>query len=164
MAERTPIVGVMGPGEGATEEDLERAEEIGCCIARNRWMLLAGGRAAGVMDAASKGAHEEGGVVIGVLLADSHEGMSPHVTIPIVTGMGSARNNINVLSSDALVAVGTGPGTASEIALGIKAKTPTIVLNDDAEAQAFFQKLGGTLVTIAQNVDDVEARLKELLG
>lgn len=56
MARKT-VVGVMGPGEGATLADLERAQTLGRLIAGEGWVLLTGGRRSGVMDAASKGAH-----------------------------------------------------------------------------------------------------------
>ena len=44
--------------------------------------------------------------IIGIMPSSDKKDLSKYVDIPIITGMGSARNNINVLSSDVLIAVG----------------------------------------------------------
>ena len=62
---RKVIIGVMGPGDRATAVDLENAYQLGKLIAKEGWALLTGGRKAGVMDAASKGAKAAGGLTIG---------------------------------------------------------------------------------------------------
>jgi len=103
------------------------------------------------MDAVSRGAREAGGLTIGILPKDKREGMSPAVDIPIVTGMGSARNNINVLSSDVVITCGISAGTASEVALAIKADKPVVFLSDDEVCKKFFQKLGGKKVCWAKD-------------
>ena len=74
------------------------------------------------MDEVSKGAKDAGGLVVGVIPTSDRSGCSDAVDIAIVTGMGNARNNINVLSSDVVVACGMGPGTASEVALALKSQ------------------------------------------
>ncbi|MDZ7717143.1 MAG: TIGR00725 family protein [Balneolaceae bacterium] len=132
------IIGVMGPGASPAPKDLEDAFEIGKLIAQQNWVLLTGGRKAGVMDAASKGAKEFGGLTIGILPGSNKKGISDYVDIPIVTGMGSARNNINVLSCDVIVACGSGLGTASEIMLALKAKKPVILINQDESLLDFL--------------------------
>jgi uncharacterized protein (TIGR00725 family) len=84
-----------------------------------------------------------GGTVIGVLPGDSHDGMSDFVTIPILTGMGSARNVINILTADVVVVCGMGPGTASEAALALKHDKPvmfTKVSERELELFLSFQK------------------------
>jgi len=47
--------------------------------------------------------------------------MSEYTNIPIITGMGNARNIINMLSSRVVIAISEGLGTISEIALALKA-------------------------------------------
>lgn len=131
----------MGPGANPTKKDLEDAYEIGKLIAQQGWVLLTGGRNAGVMEAASKGAKEAGGLTIGVLPGSERNNMSDHVDIPIITGMGSARNNINVLSSDVIVACGCGLGTASEIMLALKADKHVILLNQHQGLLNFLREL-----------------------
>ena len=83
-------------------------------------MLLNGGRPAGIMEASARGAKESGGLTVGVLPGGSSSEASAYIDIPIVTGMGSARNNINVLSSDVIIALPGKAGTISEIALAMR--------------------------------------------
>jgi uncharacterized protein (TIGR00725 family) len=158
------IVGVMGPGGGATEEVVCAARELGALIAAEGWVLLTGGRASGVMEAASRGAKEAGGLTVGILPADDLTGVSPFVDIPVLTGMGQARNQINVLTSRVLIACGTGAGTASEIALALKARRPVILLCATDEARAFFHALGGDLLHVADSPREAVRIARNLLG
>ena len=155
------IIGIMGPGPGATPRDLDHAYALGRMIAEEGWILLTGGMNIGVMDAASRGAGEAGGLVIGILPTGDRSRASDAVDIPIVTDMGSARNNINVLSSDVVIACGMGPGTASEIALALKAGRKVILLNDMEESRAFFTKLSSSLVFPVSNPAEAINLVKE---
>ncbi len=123
------IVGVMGGGDGVTPEDCLCAYELGGRIARKGWVLLNGGRSAGVMEASAEGAREAGGLTVGVLPDADTSRMSDYINIPIVTNMGDARNCINVLSSNVVVALPGGAGTVSEIALALKSGKKVILLN-----------------------------------
>jgi uncharacterized protein (TIGR00725 family) len=143
------IVGVMGPGGDATPKDEETAFELGKLVALEGWVLLTGGRDSGVMEAASRGAKEAGGLTVGILPTADTEGMSTSVDIPIVTGMGQARNNINVLSSEVVFACGLGPGTAAEVALALKANKPVIFVGGHRGTLDFFTSLGETRVLTA---------------
>lgn len=147
-----PIIGVMGPGEGATNQEMQAAYQLGRLIAEAGWILLTGGRNSGVMDAASRGAKSAGGLTVGILPSSDRRDLSEAVDIPILTGMGSARNPINVLSSQVVIACGMGAGTASEVALALKAGKPVILLSPSAESQAFFQSLGKGRVYGAEEV------------
>ena len=132
------IVGVMGPGETATDEEMRTAYELGKLIGQQGWILLTGGRSCGVMDAAGRGAKASGGTVVGILPGADTGEMSGSVDIPIVTGMLDARNSINVLSCRVLLFVGMSPGTASELALALKYCRPAIlVAQKQAVVQAF---------------------------
>ncbi|WP_138429105.1 TIGR00725 family protein [Fodinibius saliphilus] len=135
------IIGVMGPGEGATQQDIRNAIQLGKLIAEKEWTLLTGGRNIGVMDAASKGAQQASGLVIGILPTEDREGCSPYIDIPISTGMSSARNNINVLSSDGIIALGMGAGTTSEIMLALKAQKPLVLLNTEQTLLEYIDTL-----------------------
>jgi uncharacterized protein (TIGR00725 family) len=145
------VIGVIGPGAAATASDLQFAYDLGQKIAAAGWVLLTGGRNVGVMDAASQGAKQSGGLTIGILPTEQLTDVSAAIDIPILTAMGSARNNINVLSSQVVIACGMGLGTASEIALALKANKPVILLNTSAEAQAFFQALAPKQIQIADH-------------
>ena len=80
------------------------------------------------MEAAVKGAKEAGGITVGILPGDSAVEANPFIDIPIVTGMGNARNIINVLTSQAIIAIHGSYGTLSEIALALKCGTPVVAL------------------------------------
>jgi Predicted Rossmann fold nucleotide-binding protein len=85
--------------------------------------------------------------------------------VGIVTGMDNARNNINILSSDVVIACGYGgSGTASEIALALKSGKPVILLNERRECIDFFRAIGGKLVHESNSVDDTISHVKKLLG
>lgn len=121
------VIGVMGGGHADTRV-AEDARRLGSLIASHGWVLLTGGRACGVMDAASRGAREAGGLVVGVLPSAEAEGVSEHVDVAVLTGMGDARNCVNVLTSAVVVAFPGGAGTLSEIALALKAGRPVVTV------------------------------------
>ena len=156
------VVGVMGAGESATSEDIEVAYRLGKSIAENGWVLLTGGRT-GVMDAASRGAKAAGGLTVGILPNQDTTGMSEAIDLAIITDMGNARNNINVLSSKVVIACGIGLGTASEIALALKNGKSVVLLNTTELTYRFFNSLAEDRVFIAQNVDNAIALTKEIL-
>jgi len=158
-----PIIGVMGPGDSATATNLENATELGRLIAKNNWNLLTGGRGLGVMDAASKGAKQAGGLVIGILPSSDKTGASEYLDVPICTGMGSARNNINVLSSDVVVAVSTGAGTTSEIMLALKAQQPLILLRPQKSLLNFLYELSYPTPAIASSPEEAIPMIAKFL-
>jgi uncharacterized protein (TIGR00725 family) len=83
----------------------------------------------GVMEAACKGATDEGGLTIGILPGDGRFGANPYVQIPIVTGIGYARNAVVVKSSQAIIAIDGSYGTLSEIAFALQSGIPVIGLD-----------------------------------
>ena len=131
----------MGPGEQATATDLQNAYELGKLIAQQGWVLLTGGRNVGVMDAANQGAKSANGLTVGILPGNNTNDVSESVDLAIITDLGNARNNINVLSADVVIACGMSAGTAAEIALALKANKKVILLNNDQEGKLFFQRL-----------------------
>lgn len=163
MARKT-IVGIMGPGEGATPEDNEIAFDLGKAIAERGWIVLTGGRSFGVMDAAMKGAREANGLTIGVLPNDNAVNSSDHADIKILTGMGSARNMINVLSSHVIVVVGMAAGTASEVALALKSNKKVILLNQDEITIRFFKNIGTYKVMISNSIEETINMIKDYLS
>lgn len=153
----------MGVGDKATSNDLANAYKLGRTIAQQGWILLTGGRKAGVMDAASQGAKSVDGLTIGILPGKDDGGISEAVDIAIFTDMGNARNNINVLSSDVIIACGIGAGTVSEIALALKSHKKVILLNQDEESKVFFKKLSPDNVYIVENVEAAISKVKVIL-
>jgi uncharacterized protein (TIGR00725 family) len=101
------------------------AEEVGREIACRGAVLICGGRG-GVMEAACRGARSAGGTTVGILPGTDRAQANPYVDIPIVTGLGEARNALVVHSADAVVAISGGYGTLSEIALALKMGRPVV--------------------------------------
>lgn len=160
---RKTIIGVMGPADAATDRDLKNAFELGKLVALNGWVLLSGGGHSGVMDAVNRGAKTENGLTIGIIWTDAHTEVSPSVDISILTGLGSARNNINVLSSDVVIACGMAAGTASEVSLALKAKRHVILLNDNDLSKAFFADLGKKYVHMVNGPEEAIDVVKNIL-
>jgi len=120
------MIGVIGAADGSASE-LKMAREVGREIARCGFVLVCGGLE-GVMEAACRGACEEGGMTIGILPGTRRSDANAFVDIPIITGMGHARNLLIVQTAGAVVALPGGAGTLSEVALALKVGTPVIAL------------------------------------
>ena len=154
----------MGPGSDATESDIAVAFELGKLVAENNWATLTGGVKTGVMDSALRGAKERDGFTIGIIPRQDSE-VSDHVDIPIMTDMGSARNNINVLSSTIIVVIGISPGTASEISLALqdRANKHVILLNATSESITFFKMLRPDRVHVVDSAEEAIKIMKNLI-
>jgi hypothetical protein len=113
MAVQIAVIG----REECSPEEAEAAEEIGYLVAASHGILLCGG-GGGVMESACRGAREQQGTTVGILPGRG-EG-NPHLDVVIRTNMGHARNVVLVESADAVIAVGGGYGTLSEIAVALK--------------------------------------------
>lgn len=126
MENQPVFIGVIG-GSEVPPEIAQLAEEVGREIARRGAALVCGGLT-GVMEAACKGASEEGGLTIGILPGDSRRAANPYVKIPIVTGIGYARNVAVVKSSQAVIAIDGSYGTLTEIGHALQSGIPVISL------------------------------------
>ena len=111
---RIAVIGGSRPGRQA----LDTAFEVGRIIARSGAVVVCGGLG-GVMEAAARGAREEGGLVVGIVPGNSPADANPWVDIPIATGLGYTRNSLVVMNADAIIAVDGEYGTLSEIAHGL---------------------------------------------
>ena len=127
MINKKKFIAVIGGNEPSTEE-AQVAEEVGRELARRGAVLVCGGLG-GVMEAACRGAQAESGLTIGILPGESRQSANPYVQIPIVTGMGYARNVAVVKSAQAVIAVGGSYGTLSEIGHALQSGIPVIGLN-----------------------------------
>jgi uncharacterized protein (TIGR00725 family) len=123
---RTPYVAVVGPGE-ASPTELHAAEEIGAGLAVAGAVVVTGGLG-GVMEAACRGARSKRGRTLGILPGDDREAANGWVELAIATGLGELRNGLVVRAADALVAIGGGHGTLSEVAFALKLGRPVVGL------------------------------------
>ncbi|MFA5416597.1 MAG: TIGR00725 family protein [Methanoregula sp.] len=117
-------IAVIGAAD-ANPEEYEAARVVGRLIAKNTGILICGGMG-GVMEAACKGAREFGGRIVGILPGTGNG--NPYLDIVIRTGLGHARNVLVVQSADAVIAIGGGYGTLSEIAIALKLNKPVFGL------------------------------------
>lgn len=125
------LIGIIGKGMADGEdtvprEALDGAEEVGRLVAGRHGVVISGGLG-GVMEAVSKGAHEAGGLVIGLLPSLDRRTANPYVDIPLPTGLSTIRNHLTVRSSDAVIMIGGGNGTLNELTVCYGTK-PVVVL------------------------------------
>jgi uncharacterized protein (TIGR00725 family) len=152
------MVAVIGPGS-CSDEQAKLAERVGELLAEERAVLICGGKG-GVMEAACRGASERGGITIGILPGTDRDSGNRFLTVPIPTGLGEARNAIVAQAGQAIIAIGGGPGTLSEIALGIKAGIPVFALGSWKASQSDGQPLGAIYVDTPEQA--VELALREV--
>lgn len=121
------FIAVIG-GSQCSPEEAKLAETVGQELARREVILICGGLG-GVMEAACKGASSVGGITVGILPGDNRYEANSYVSIPIVTGMGYARNILVVKSAQAVIAIDGSYGTLSEIAHALQDNIPVVGLD-----------------------------------
>ncbi len=119
-------VAVIG-AKVASDADCKNAEDLGKALAEVGYTLITGGRT-GVMEAASRGAYNAGGLVLGLLPGDEFDTANPYVTVPLASGIGPTRNSVIARSARLLIAVGGGYGTITEMAYGLHYDRPVFAL------------------------------------
>jgi uncharacterized protein (TIGR00725 family) len=127
------VVGIIGPRD-ATDEQFKAAESVAYQLGGLGITLICGGKS-GVMEAASKGCKESGGLLIGILPGSIPSEANDFVGIPLPTGLGEARNMIIAKSARVLIAVGGSHGTLSEVAYGLHFSKPVIGLAGAADVE-----------------------------
>jgi uncharacterized protein (TIGR00725 family) len=156
----------------ASKPLVDAAFEAGREIIRAGYSLLCGGLG-GVMEAACRGAAAEAGRnsgrIIGILPGtDKHEANS-YVDVVITTGIGFARNMIIACAGDAVIAVGGGSGTMSEIAMAWQYGKPIVVIEGlpgtagDLVGKSLDDRRSGTVAgaaTAAEAVALLKVRLR----
>ncbi len=143
---RRPRVAVCAPGT-ATDDELAAAEAVGRLLAERGVTLVCGGLGGG-MAAACRGAKAAGGTTIGILPGYEERAANPWVDHVVCTGLGQARNALVVATGQAVIAVGGGAGTLSEVALGLRLGRPVVLLGGWAavlESPEAAAVLGGTV-------------------
>jgi uncharacterized protein (TIGR00725 family) len=121
------IIAVIGNSSCSTEE-AKLAETVGELLAERGVTVICGGLG-GVMEAACRGAKSKSGLTVGILPGQDASTSNPWVDIPVVTGLGEARNVVVAKSAQAVIAIGGNYGTLSEIAYALRSGIPVIGLN-----------------------------------
>jgi uncharacterized protein (TIGR00725 family) len=121
------IIAVIG-NSSCSPEETNLAESVGESLAQQGVIVICGGLG-GVMKAVCRGAKSKGGLTVGILPGQDSSTANPWVDIPVVTGLGEARNVAVVKSAQAVIAIGGSYGTLSEIAYALKSNIPVIGLN-----------------------------------
>ncbi|MEE8449601.1 MAG: TIGR00725 family protein [Thermodesulfobacteriota bacterium] len=130
------VIGVIGAGEASLKQR-RLAREVGEEIGR-RGAILASGGLGGVMEAACQGAKSAAGTTLGILPGFDRAEANPYVDLAVATGLSHARNLILVRSCDALVAIGGGFGTLSEIAFALKLGKPVVAIDSWEVSEGIF--------------------------
>jgi len=123
-----PIIAVIG-GSTCSAEETALAEDVGRCLAQQGAVVVCGGLT-GVMEAVAKGAKSNGGITVGILPGGDPTAANQYIEVPLATGLGEMRNFLIVRSAHALIAIGGGVGTLSEIALAQRIGKPVVGLHD----------------------------------
>ena len=153
----TSYVAVCGAGMAAARPaDLHAAQEVGQRVAEGGGIVVCGGLG-GVMEAACRGARSRGGLTVGLLPGVDREDANGWVVLALPTGLGEARNALVVRAADAVVAIGGGWGTLSEIALALKLGIPVLGVSTWELARA------GSPVAGVRAVDDAATAVAEAL-
>ena len=161
MARLKQITIIGGSDEGVAACRL--AEEIGAALAREGYVVVTGGRG-GIMEAANKGASKAGGISIGLLPSDSFSDANDYCSIVLPTGIGHARNALTALAGDAIVSIGGGAGTLSEICFGWIFQKPIFVFDQFGgwSEKLSDQKVDERFQTKVHTCDSVEDLLRQL--
>lgn len=114
------------PNDPPSAAALAAAEQVGAYIAGAGAIVVTGGLS-GVMEAVSRGAKRNNGLVIGVLPGFDKAAANRYVDIALTTGMGWMRNTLTVRAADAVIMISGGIGTLNELTVAYQDK-PTVVL------------------------------------
>jgi len=125
MVRRVQISVVGFNEDSCTEVARDAAYRVGREIARQGGAVICGGLG-GVMEAASKGASEAGGLTVGIIPSADFAQANKYCDLVVATGLGWSRNFVVAYSGDAMIVVGGGAGTLTEAAAAYQADKPIV--------------------------------------
>lgn len=107
----------------------DKAYQVGYNIAKQKAVLITGGMG-GVMRAASRGAHDAGGISVGIIPDSDSAKSNEFCDVVIPTGLGYMRNFVNVYAADGVIIIGGGVGTLSEMCAAYMYNKPMVSMRD----------------------------------
>jgi len=157
-------VTVIGSSANVPSHILKLAYQVGLELGKRGAILVCGGRG-GIMETVAKGAKEAGGITIGILPGLTREEANKYIDIAIPTGMGHARNVINVLSGDVVIVIHGGPGTLSEVGLALAYSKPVVVLRGSGGVADLVagRTIGSSTVYVANSPSEAVKKAIELV-
>lgn len=149
MARKRQILVIGHNDNGCTPEHEKIAYEVGTEIAKSDSVLISGGLG-GVMRASCHGAHDAGGLTIGIIPQGEHSFANEFCDVVVPSGMGLTRDFLNALSADGIIIIGGGSGTLSEVCAAYMHKRPMVAI----------RKTGGTADLYADKYVDHRENVK----
>ncbi|KAF6242038.1 TIGR00725 family protein [Nitrosopumilus sp. b1] len=149
MVRKRQILVIGHNDNGCTPDHEKIAYETGSEIAKSGSVLISGGLG-GVMKASCHGAHDAGGLSIGIIPQGEHSFANEFCDIVIPSGMGLTRDFLNALSADGIIIIGGGSGTLSEVCAAYMHKRPMVAI----------RKTGGTADLYADKYVDHRENIK----
>jgi uncharacterized protein (TIGR00725 family) len=123
-----PLIAIAGASQ-PSDYQITAAFTAGQLIAQRKALVVCGGLG-GVMDAAARGAASVGNAIsVGLLPGLDVAASSPAVTIPIATGLGEVRNAVLARACRAMIAIGGGYGTLTEIGFALRLRKPLALID-----------------------------------
>ncbi len=127
---KKPQILIIGNNENGCTPELEHISyETGREVARSGAVLITGGLG-GVMKAASHGAKDANGLVVGIIPQNDASFANEYCDIVIPTGIGLARDFLTALAGDGVIIIGGGAGTLSETCAAYMHKRPIVAIKN----------------------------------
>ncbi|MGD2058294.1 MAG: TIGR00725 family protein [Anaerolineales bacterium] len=153
------IVSIIGQSDSTAEQDAQ-AYELGRLISKSGYAIVCGGKG-GVMEAVARGAHEEGGLCIGILPGNDPDAGNRYLTLAIPTGLGHARNLLVARAGEVVVALGGAYGTLSEIAFALT--MGKVVIGIDTWSAASHSGISAEVIAV-ESPGEAMALIKKTLS
>ena len=129
MVRKRQILVIGHNDNGCTPEHEKIAYETGSEIAKSGSVLISGGLG-GVMRASCHGAHDAGGLTVGIIPQGEHSFANEFCDVVIPSGMGLTRDFLNALAADGIIIIGGGSGTLSEVCAAYMHKRPMVAIRN----------------------------------
>ncbi len=137
MTKRNQILIIGHDEAGCTPEHEKMAYETGSEVAKSGSVLISGGLG-GVMKAACHGAHDSGGITVGIIPQNDSTAANEYCDIVIPTGMGHTRDFLTALSADGVIIIGGGSGTLTEVCAAYMHKKPIAAIKNSGDVASKY--------------------------